>query len=318
MRVACLSGRLAVGLVLGCLFASTSGASVVWADQGQTCNVSQWTGTSFESFPLYKLSGPAAHFDPPTLAGDGPITATVIGSSITVTINETFAGPLTETGPSLGATSREANVTAHAELTGQMVRISPTPAGSSFTASLTGDSTLVGTGFTYSGAPLTSTSQRTTSVTGTFNCAAGQLRLSSKLYFTYHTVTLDAGALVPQLVTLPPDTADTFEKKDYNCAVLDQTLTLYRRYGGTSGRIGKYWSRTDFKSASDAKRYLALPPGNTATSRVVIHVPRDTTICWGTAAEQDKPQENWVEPGGADQVVFRPGFEVPARWIRRR
>jgi hypothetical protein len=313
MRVACLSGRLAVGLALGCLFASTSGASVVWADQSQPCNVSQWTGTSFESFPLYKLSGPAAHFDPSALAGDGPITATVVGSSITVAINETFAGPLTETVPSLGATSREANVTAHAELTGQMVQSNPTPAGSSFTASVTGDSTLVGTGFTYSGAPLTSTDQRTASVTGTFNCAAGQLRLSSNLYFNpIHTVTLTAPGAASTIPPLARTTAKTFQGSNYNRTVLDQPLTLYRRYGGKSGEFGQFWSRTDFNSASDARRYLALPPGNPATSRVVIEVPSDETIYWGKAAPK------WSEPGGGDQVVFPPRFRIPKDWITHR
>ncbi len=313
MRIACLSGRLAVVLVLSCLFASTGGASVVWADQSQPCNISQWTGTSFESFPLYKLSGPAAHFDPPLLPGDGPMTATVSGSSITVSIHETFAGPLTETVPAVGATTRDATVTAQAELSGQMVQISPTQAGSSFTAAITGDSTLEGIGFTFSGAPLTSTDQRTASVTGTFNCAASQLSLSSNLYFNpIHTVTLTAPGAAPAIPPLAQKTAKTFQGRNYNKTVLDQPLTLYRRYGGKSGEFGQFWSRTDFNSASDARRYLALPPGNPATSRVVIEVPSDETIYWGKAARK------WSEPGGGDQVVFPPRFRIPKDWITHR
>ncbi len=312
MHRSLLAVRLAIALVLGFALALAHGVPVAGAAQTLPCNVTQWTGTSFDTFPLYRLANPYAHFDPQSLPGDGPITVSIAGSSITVTIEETFAGPVTEVSTSLwiAPATREATVTAQAELKGQLA-VTPTQAGGSFTASVSGMSTLEGTGFTYSGTPITSSKERTASVTGTVNCAAGQLRLTSKLYFVYHATTLYGPGSVPQIPELSAKTAETCTGKPY-ATILSQPLRLYRLYGGDSGKLGQFWSRTNYASTSDARRYLALPAGNTATSRVIIVVPKGETIYWCTAARLDS------EPGGGEQVMVPDDFRIPARWIKRR
>lgn len=310
MRRSLLAVRLTTGLVLSFVLALAHGVPVAGAAEISPCN-GQWSGTSFDTFPLYRLANSYEHFDPQSLPGYGPITVSITGSSITVSIDETFAGPVTEVSHFGAAPARrEATVTAQAELTGQL-SVTPTQAGGSFTASVSGMSTLDGTGFTYSGTPLSSSVERTVSVTGTVNCAAGQLTLTSKLYFVYHTTTLYGPSSTPQFPDLPAKTTETCTGTPA-ATILTQPLRLYRWYGGDSGRLGPFWTRTDYTSASDARRYLALPSGNTATSRVIIQVPKGTTIYWCTAARLD------AEPGGGEQVMFPDGFRIQARWIKRR
>jgi len=304
--------RLAIALVVGFVLALAHGVSPAGAAQTLPCNINQWTGTSFDAFPLYKLANSYANFDPQSLPGDGPATVSIAGSSITVSIDETFAGPVTEVSHvGIAPATRDAMVTAQAELTGQLTQVTPTQAGGSFTASVSGNSTLEGSGFTYSGIPLSSSKELTVSVTGTVNCAAGQLRLTSKLYFEYHTITLYGPGSSPQIRDLSPDVTKTCEGTP-DATILSQPLRLYRRYGGGSSRIGQFWSRTNYTSASDARRYLALPSGNTATSRVIILVPKGETIYWCDAAPLGS------EPGGGQQVMFPDRFRIPARWITRR
>jgi hypothetical protein len=315
MRRALLAARMTIALVLGFALALAHGTPVAGAAQTLPCNLTQWTGTSFDTFPLYRLANSYAHFDPQSLPGDGPITVSIAGSSITVAIDETFTGLVTEVSHiGFVPVTRDATVTAQAELTGHLAQVTPTQAGGSFTASVNGTSTLEATGFTYSGTPLSSSAERTVSVTGSVDCAAGQLRLTSKLYFVFHTSTLYGPGSAPQIAALPTNEAETFENSQYQSTVLDQPLRLYRRYGGNSPKLGSFWSRTNFTSANDAKQNLALPPGNTATSRVVIVVPKGTEVYWGQAA----PQPQWSELGGGDQVVFPDGFRIQARWIKRR
>lgn len=306
---------MTIALVLGFALALAHGVPVAGAAQTLPCDVTQWTGTSFDTFPLYKLANSYAQFDPQSLPGDGPLTVSIAGSSITVTINETFAGPVTEVSHvGIAPATRDATVTAQAELMGQLA-ITPTQTGGSFTASVSGTSTLEGTGFTYSGTPLTSSAERTVSVTGTVDCAAGQLTLTSKLYFVNHTTTLYGGpGSAPEIPDLPEDLAKTCtgDPPKYNREKLAGPLTLYRRYGGTSpDKLGQFWSRTNYTSASDAKRYLALPSGANATRRVVIEVPAGTTIYWCTAARLGS------EPGGGEQVILpKTKVTIQPGWIK--
>ena len=126
--------------------------------------------------------------------------------------------------------------------------------------------------------------------------------------------TADAlGEIVDGAPPLQAATAATFRSGRYSSKALDEDVVLYRRWGGTSpAELGGYWSRTNYQKPGNAKRYLALPPGNTAKNVTAIRVPAGTTIYEGQAAKQP-----WGAPGGGNQVVFEPGFEVPSSWIQR-
>jgi hypothetical protein len=81
---------------------------------------------------------------------------------------------------------------------------------------------------------------------------------------------------------------------------------LQRVYGGSSGQLGPYWSRTTYSSPGRAKQYLALPHGNTAEGVVTIRVPAGTTIHEGKAAAA------FGRRGGGNQVYIP---RVDPRWI---
>jgi hypothetical protein len=106
--------------------------------------------------------------------------------------------------------------------------------------------------------------------------------------------------------------ASTFKGGQYTTRTLDEDLLLYRRWGGESGELGPYWSRTNYVRAGNARRYSALPPGNTAEHITTIRVPAGTTIYEGRAAAQAE----WGVPGGGSQVVFDEGFRVPGSWVQ--
>jgi hypothetical protein len=299
--------RLVAILVLGL---TLLGPTAAWA---QTCTDGQWTATSFDGFPFGKVSTAALSVDPAVLPGAGPLTVTIAGASIDVKVEETFAGAVTRRPAGLRPVTGEATITASAELTGTLVAPGLTARGGPFIASVSGTLAIVANGLTYSGLPITSETPRTFPVSGRFDCATGALQFTSRLVWTQHTLTLhDPSATRPVISDLPAKTAETFADGQYDCEVLDQALLLYRRFGGTSTReLGGFWSRSYYKSGADAKRALALPPGNTAKRDVVIRVHPGITICFGKAA----PQPKWGEPGGGDQVVFGPGFKVPHKWI---
>ena len=106
--------------------------------------------------------------------------------------------------------------------------------------------------------------------------------------------------------------AGTFKGDQYTTRTLDEDLVLYRRWGGESGELGPYWSRTNYARAGNARRYSALPPGNTAEHITTIRVPAGTRIHEGRAAAQ----ADWGVPGGGSQVVFDEGFRVPGSWVQ--
>jgi filamentous hemagglutinin len=104
--------------------------------------------------------------------------------------------------------------------------------------------------------------------------------------------------------------AGTFRGGSYTESVYQQTTRLYRVYGGRSGQLGSFWSRTPPTGPLRSQIDLALNPqwGNTASQVVRIDVPAGVRIYEGFAA----PQGGLV--GGGSQV-FVPN--VNPAWIVR-
>ena len=115
-------------------------------------------------------------------------------------------------------------------------------------------------------------------------------------------------AKVGKVASLGDDVAQTFKGGQVAATTLQQDLTLLRYSGGGSQPVGQFWTRTAYSSPGRAQQYLALPPGNTATTVTSIRVPSGTTIYQGRAAAQ--PQ--WSALGGGSQVYIP---HVDPAWI---
>ena len=107
---------------------------------------------------------------------------------------------------------------------------------------------------------------------------------------------------------LPQGIADTFRSGSYAETQLRRTTPLYRVYGGRSGKIGSFWTRTPPSGPLQSRIDLALNPawGNTASQTVRIDVPAGTTVFEGAAAAQ-----GWLVGGGNQVVIPR----VDPNWI---
>jgi RHS repeat-associated protein len=103
---------------------------------------------------------------------------------------------------------------------------------------------------------------------------------------------------------LAADVASAFRGGSYTARVLEQSLTLYRTYGGSAGPLGRYWTATAPNGPLQAQMDLALVPqwGNTAQSVATIRVPAGTTIYEGFAAPQSTGVGQLL--GGGSQVYI--------------
>jgi len=113
---------------------------------------------------------------------------------------------------------------------------------------------------------------------------------------------------------LGEDVAKTFRGGSYTELVTQETTTLYRVYGGKSGTLGGYWTRTPPSGPLQSRMDLVLLSewGNTATEVVRIKVPKGTTIFEGFAAPQSNSVQNLL--GGGSQVYIprvNPDWIVP-------
>jgi uncharacterized Zn-binding protein involved in type VI secretion len=109
---------------------------------------------------------------------------------------------------------------------------------------------------------------------------------------------------------LGPKVAGTFRSGTYTEIVTKEPTTLYRVWGGKSGEIGPYWTKTAPSGPVQSIVDSALNPawGNTATNVTKIQVPAGTTIFEGIAA----PQGGLV--GGGNQIFIQ---KVDPSWIMR-
>jgi hypothetical protein len=108
---------------------------------------------------------------------------------------------------------------------------------------------------------------------------------------------------------LPESISSTFRGGSYSQTTLGSDTTLYRVYGGESGQLSPWWSRTPPSGPLQSQTDLALPPGNTAQNLVQIRVPAGTTL-YERAAEA-----NFGRLGGGNQV-FIPN--VNPAWVVNR
>jgi hypothetical protein len=115
----------------------------------------------------------------------------------------------------------------------------------------------------------------------------------------------------PDLCPLPPEIANTFRSGTCRKRITQQPIILYRSWGGSSGAIGSYWTRSPPRGPLQAVIDCALDQnwGNTATNLTKIRVPAGITIFEGFAA----PQGGLV--GGCNQV-FLP-TKIHPSWIVR-
>jgi hypothetical protein len=107
---------------------------------------------------------------------------------------------------------------------------------------------------------------------------------------------------------LSQDVVSTFRSGSYTETAATEATTLYRTYGGNSGALGSYWTRTQPSGALQSQIDSALNPawGNTATKISTIQVPSGTTIFEGAAASQGGLL------GGGNQVYIP---QVNPNWI---
>jgi hypothetical protein len=111
------------------------------------------------------------------------------------------------------------------------------------------------------------------------------------------------------------DIASTFRSGSYTGEVLQSETTLYRAYGGESGPVGSYWSRTAPSGPMQAQMDSALNPawGNAATNVSTIRVPAGTTIYDGVAASQSLSGGGTLLGGGSQVYIpkVNPDWLVP-------
>jgi len=114
---------------------------------------------------------------------------------------------------------------------------------------------------------------------------------------------------------LGKDVAKTFRSSTYYEIILEEDLILYRVYGGKSGELGSYWTKTRPSGPLQSQLDSAILPewGNTLQNVVKIRVPKGTKIYEGIAASQKGVKQPFVNlPGGGNQV-FIP--RVYPKWI---
>lgn len=139
------------------------------------------------------------------------------------------------------------------------------------------------------------------------------------------------------LQSAPSKEADSCADASYYATVLDEPITLYRRYGTPpslarryagleSTKLGSDWSYWGNKAygPSAARRLWALPPWNDASNLVTIEVPKGTLMYYCDAAPKtvwqvsvDGKTYTWpgkTVSGGSLQVMI-PGGVKPG-WVR--
>jgi hypothetical protein len=87
---------------------------------------------------------------------------------------------------------------------------------------------------------------------------------------------------------------------------LQEDLIVYRRWGGKAAETGSPWySTAPYERPGNARRYLALPEGNTAESLTAFRIPMGTTILRGrTASMAGEPGFGAMAVGGGQQIYL--------------
>lgn len=111
--------------------------------------------------------------------------------------------------------------------------------------------------------------------------------------------------------------ASTFRSGTYTERTLSDPLVVYHTYGGTSGPLSSYWTRTSPTGPLQSRLDSALLSewGNTATRVTRIRIPAGTTVFEGFAGPQrgvQKPFESIL--GGGSQIYIsrvNPDWVIP-------
>ena len=108
--------------------------------------------------------------------------------------------------------------------------------------------------------------------------------------------------------------ANTFRSGTYTKKLLTEDTTFYRVYGGGSGEVGLYMSRTPQSGGLQSQLDLALNPkwGNAATNVTKVTVPKGTIIYEGFAGPQTINDGAGFLMGGGNQIYIP---EVNASWF---
>jgi hypothetical protein len=87
---------------------------------------------------------------------------------------------------------------------------------------------------------------------------------------------------------------------------LQVDLIVYRRWGGKAAETGSPWcSMTPYERPGNARRYLALPEGNSAENLTAFRIPMGTTILRGKAASMaGEPGFGAKAVGGGQQIYL--------------
>ena len=120
----------------------------------------------------------------------------------------------------------------------------------------------------------------------------------------------------PLLAGPPPGTEQPWQGPIYSRPVAAGGEAAYRSWGGESKQVSDWLSPYPPASSSEARRDLALWPGNTAQYVSKVQIPAGTQIQWGKAARA------FGQPGGATQIQlledipaenYGPGLPLPAK-----
>jgi Pre-toxin TG len=109
--------------------------------------------------------------------------------------------------------------------------------------------------------------------------------------------------------------ASTFRSSSYTEFTLTEPTTLYHVYGGESGPLSSYWTRTRPAGPLQSQLDLALNPawGNTAEAYSTIRAPAGTRLFEGVAGPQPLPGGGSI-PGGGNQIYIP---RVDPDWLVR-
>ena len=86
----------------------------------------------------------------------------------------------------------------------------------------------------------------------------------------------------------------------------DEDMVFYWRWGGVGEELGTWLAPTKYEKAENAKRYLALPKGNTAENLTTFKIKKGTPFIQGKVASKVDNLEDFGEyaVGGGEQIYI--------------
>jgi hypothetical protein len=95
---------------------------------------------------------------------------------------------------------------------------------------------------------------------------------------------------------------------------IQEDRIVYRRWGGKAAETGSPWySTAPYERPGNARRYLALPEGNTAENLTAFKIPKGTTILRGKAASMAGEPGFGAKAVGGGQQIYLPDAGRPIK-----